>query len=91
MNEARILRRCFLRWVRRLKRHYVIVQRAARGERGKLQAAPQASGVVRRFLTSYLRSFVHGWNEGIALYLAPLIAVRRMLHRAMRRLRNRRH
>ena len=91
MHEARSWRRRFLRWVRRLTRHNVIVQRAYRRERGKLQGAPEAGGVVRRFLTSYLRSFGHGWNEGIALYLAPLIAVRRVLHRLIRRLRNRRH
>ena len=90
MREAHILKRRLLRMLRGFNRPYQLAQRAAQREHAKRPVVPLHGGAVRQFVTRLSRSFVQGWYEGIAMYFAPLTALRREIRRALRHWRNRR-
>ena len=90
MREAHILKRRLLRMLRGFNRPYELAQRAAQREHAKRPVVPLHGGAVRQFVTRLSRSFVQGWYEGIAMYFAPLTALRREIRRALRHWRNRR-
>ena len=76
--------------LRGFNRAYELAQRAVQREHMKLPVAPLHGSAVRQFVTRFSRSFVQGWREGIAMFFAPLMALRRAIHRALRQWRNRR-
>ena len=76
MREAHILKRRLLRMLRGLNRPYQLAQRVAQREHAKRPVVPLHGSAVRQWVTRFSRSFVQGWREGIAMFFAPLMAVR---------------
>ena len=86
MHEAHILKQRLLRMLRGFNRPYQTAQRAAQREHAKRREVPLQGSAVRQWVARFSRSLGEGWREGIAMYFAPLTALRR----ALRHWRNRR-
>ena len=90
MREERMLERWLLRMLRGFNRPYALAHRSVQREHAKRRVVPLHGSAVGRSVTRFSRSFVQGWYEGIAMFFAPLTALRREIRRALRHWRNRR-
>ena len=90
VRDANLLPRRLLRILRGFNRPYELAQRAVQREQAKRPEVPLRGGIVRQWVARFSRSFGEGWREGIAMYFAPLTALRRRIRRVLRQWRNRR-